>query len=109
MDPDRVEGTVRNVMGRGESALGEAVGSPRLQGQGAADRVTGAAQDAYGRAKDSARDMLAKASDALGSGPDYAQRGAVTVGRQINEQPLTSLLIAGAIGFLLAWALGRRT
>jgi len=113
MDPDRIKGTVRNTYGQGESAVGELVGSPRTQAQGLTDRAAGAAQDAFGRAKDSARDALDRApgalSDAVGSSQDYARQGAVAVRDRVNGQPLTALLIAGAIGFVLAWAMSRRS
>jgi uncharacterized protein YjbJ (UPF0337 family) len=113
MDPDRIKGTVRNTVGQGESAVGELVGSSRTQAQGLTDRAAGAAQDAYGRVKDTARDALDRApdtwSDAVGSGQDYARQGAVAVRDRVNDQPLTALVIAGAIGFLLAWAISRRS
>ncbi|HVB90143.1 MAG TPA: hypothetical protein VND97_08090 [Beijerinckiaceae bacterium] len=101
MDPDRVEGNVRNALGRGEMAVGQALDSPRLKSQGALDRVAGTAQDALGRVRGASRDVL-------GSSGDYAQRGAVAVRERVNNQPLIAIALAGAVGFVLAWAINRR-
>ena len=113
MDPDRIQGTVKNAFGQGESAVGDLTGNSRTQADGVIDRASGAAQNAYGRAKDVARDALDRApdawTDAVGTGQDYARRGASIVKDRASDQPLATLVLAGAIGYLLAWAFhGRR-
>jgi uncharacterized protein YjbJ (UPF0337 family) len=112
MDPDRIQGTIRNAAGHAEEAVGDLAGNTRLQAEGLADRAAGAAQNAYGRAKDVARDALDRAPDAwneaVGTGQDYARRGAGVVRERMGDQPLALLLVAGAIGYLLGWAIHGR-
>ncbi len=39
----------------------------------------------------------------------YYREGSRAMSRQVEEQPMTALLIAGAVGFALAWLIfGRR-
>jgi uncharacterized protein YjbJ (UPF0337 family) len=112
MDSDRIQGTVRNAVGQGESAVGNLTGNVQTQASGLADQAIGAAQNTYGRAKDAALDALDRApdawSDAVGVGQDYAKRGAVAVRENMNDQPLASLLLAGAVGYLIGWAIHGR-
>ena len=113
MDPDRIKGAAKNALGHGESAIGDLTGNAQTQAEGLIDRAAGTAQNAYGRAKDTARDALDRApeawNDAVGVSQDYARRGATAVRDRASDQPLASLLLAGAIGYILAWAVhGRR-
>ncbi|GJE59302.1 CsbD family protein [Methylobacterium trifolii] len=57
MNRDHIEGGIRNLRGRAKTALGAVGGSPRPQVEGAIDQAAGAAQYAYGRARDTARDL----------------------------------------------------
>lgn len=54
MNRDHFEGGVRNLQGRGKSAIGAVTGRARQQVEGAYDQVAGAAQYAYGEARDGA-------------------------------------------------------
>lgn len=54
---DRIEGSVRNLRGRGKTALGAISGRPGQQVEGAIDQIAGAAQAGYGRARDTAEDI----------------------------------------------------
>jgi uncharacterized protein YjbJ (UPF0337 family) len=112
MDTDRIQGAVKNAVGQGQSAIGDLTGDLPRQAAGLADQVVGTAQNAYGRAKDATRDALDRApdawSEAVGVGQDYAKRGAVTMRDSMNDQPLASLLLAGAVGYLIGWAIHGR-
>lgn len=83
MDENRIEGTVRNLAGRAEEALGAATGDHDTEARGAARRIAGQAQQTVGHAADEARDY-------------------------VKDQPLTALLIAGGVGFLLGALIVRR-
>ncbi len=83
MDNDRIEGTVRNLAGRGEEAIGTVTGDKETELRGAAQRFAGQAQQSVGHAADEARDY-------------------------VKEQPFTALLIAGGVGFLLGALIVRR-
>ena len=69
-------------------------------------------QNAYGRAKDTARDLTEQAGE-LGSqardvGADYYNQGTRALREQVQSQPLGALFFAAAAGFLLAWMIQGR-
>jgi ElaB/YqjD/DUF883 family membrane-anchored ribosome-binding protein len=57
--------------------------------EGAFQNVAGKVQGAYGDAADQASDLAA------------------AVNRNVEQQPLTALLIAGAVGYMLGWFMHR--
>jgi uncharacterized protein YjbJ (UPF0337 family) len=56
MDKDRVEGKANDVAGRVKRQVGEWTGDTETQAEGAAQQVKGKVQNAWGKAKDAARD-----------------------------------------------------
>jgi uncharacterized protein YjbJ (UPF0337 family) len=48
---DKVEGTAKNIAGRVKEATGKAVGNPRLQADGRAEKVEGQIQNKVGQIK----------------------------------------------------------
>jgi uncharacterized protein YjbJ (UPF0337 family) len=83
MDENQVKGAGRRVIGRIESAAGTLAGSTRTRLNGKARAVAGEVQQNYGTALDAARGFTA-------------------------EQPITALLAAAGIGFLVGLCAGRR-
>ena len=83
MDTTELKGSARELGGRAQEGIGRMLGTPEDRVAGRIRRVTGQAQRAYG--------------DAADEFTEYVQ-----------EQPLTALLIAGAVGFLLGALLVRR-
>ena len=57
MNSDHIEGGIRNLRGRAKSAVGAVGGKPSPQVEGAIDQAAGAAQYAYGRARDTVHDL----------------------------------------------------
>jgi uncharacterized protein YjbJ (UPF0337 family) len=57
MNKDTIAGTLKNAAGHVKQATGEAIGDEKLANSGAADRVTGATQEAWGKTKDAAHDL----------------------------------------------------
>jgi uncharacterized protein YjbJ (UPF0337 family) len=90
MNADQVEGAVRKVGGKAQEAFGDLTGSARHEVEGLSRQAAGRAQEAYGDAKRMARDAGTQAT------------------RFIEEQPWTSLLVVGAIGFVLGMITARR-
>lgn len=69
MNIDTVAGEGTNLKGRFKESLGDAVGDPALQRDGAADQVAGSARKAFGAVRDFARDQpVAAAALALLAG-----------------------------------------
>ncbi len=112
MDEDKVEGTVRNLGGKVEGAFGSMTGDTKLQAEGAADRAAGTAQNAYGQAKDAVRDgvdaIKSKARSVADHGGsqvlDQIEEAGDYLAEQVDNRPVTALLIAAGIGFLIALA-----
>jgi uncharacterized protein YjbJ (UPF0337 family) len=58
MDKDRVAGKVEDVKGRVKRQVGEWTGNEETQSEGAAQQIKGKIQNAWGEAKDAARNVL---------------------------------------------------
>jgi uncharacterized protein YjbJ (UPF0337 family) len=61
---DKIKGATNEAMGKAKQGIGEATGSDRLQGEGAAQELKGKGQKAVGDAKQAAKDVANKAADA---------------------------------------------
>ncbi len=77
----------------------------------AVDRAPEMADDLYGRARSTAADtassLSGSAGDTLAAGQRAYRTGSEQVARQVTKQPIEALFLAGAIGFLVGWAVNR--
>ncbi|WP_185982941.1 CsbD family protein [Aureimonas mangrovi] len=105
MDKNRVEGAAKEFGGKVQGAYGDAVGSDQASAEGRMREAEGTAQNLYGQGRDAVRDAADDASryasDLYDNAGAYAQAGSRAVRRQVQESPLSMLLVAGAIGFVL--------
>lgn len=117
MDTDRIEGTGREVAGKVQKAVGGVIGDDETQAKGLYNQAAGIAQDTLGKAKDIARDAAEHAPRLAGQfanqaadvGQRYYNQGSQVVSRQVGDQHLAAIMIAGATGYLLGWLIhGRR-
>lgn len=112
MDKDRIAGAAKDAAGKVEGAFGRATGDATAEASGRAREAAGTVQNLYGQAKDAARDIgdsaSAYAKDAIDAGTGVYRDGSRAVASTVREQPLGSLLIAGAVGFALALMLNRQ-
>jgi uncharacterized protein YjbJ (UPF0337 family) len=101
MDEDRIIGTATDFKGQIKEGVGDVAGDAKLSTEGQADQLRGTAQRAMGQAKDAVRDAA-----------DAVQGRAATIGEYlddtIQERPLTALLAAGAVGYILSLLIHRR-
>jgi uncharacterized protein YjbJ (UPF0337 family) len=104
MNEDRIAGSAKDFAGKTESAFGEVAGDTEAQAKGRAREMAGKAQNIYGQAKDAARDAADAAAgyakDAYNS--DAVRDGSQALAQKVQDNPIGSLLTAGAIGFALA-------
>ena len=111
MDKDRIAGSAKEFAGRVEGGVGETIGDTRMQGSGSAREAAGSMQNLYGQAKDAARDAgeaaVDYARDAYAASGDTLRDGSEAIARKVRDNPLGSLLVAGAIGFALALLMSR--
>ena len=56
MNSDTFIGQSKNVTGQIEEVAGKAIGDEQLQGSGVADQISGTLQNAFGKARDFARE-----------------------------------------------------
>jgi uncharacterized protein YjbJ (UPF0337 family) len=82
VDENEVEGTVRDLGGKVQDAVGGLTGDPELQAQGKWNQAAGKAQKTFGEAADEVRE-------------------------NVKSSPLTALAIVGALGLALGF-LARR-
>ena len=102
MDENQVEGTAKDIGGNVKSAFGDLTGDTKTQASGAVDQVVGTAQRAYGNLKDKVT------SSGAGSAMiDQLDEASAFLGDTVAERPLTSLLVAGAVGYVLAMLMRR--
>jgi uncharacterized protein YjbJ (UPF0337 family) len=92
MDKDRIAGSAKEWAGKAEGAVGDIAADTDTQAAGRVREAAGKVQDLYGQAKDAARE---------------ATESAAAIAKMVQDNPLGSLLIAGAIGFGLALLIGR--
>jgi len=57
MNTDQIKGSVKDVAGKAQRKLGEAIGSTDQQVKGAATQVEGKAQKAVGDAREAVKDL----------------------------------------------------
>jgi uncharacterized protein YjbJ (UPF0337 family) len=61
---DKIKGATNEAIGKAKQGVGEAVGSDRLQGEGAVQEIKGHGQKAVGDAKQATKDAVNKAATA---------------------------------------------
>jgi uncharacterized protein YjbJ (UPF0337 family) len=112
MDKDRITGAAKDAAGKVEGAFGRAAGDASTEASGRAREAAGTVQNLYGQAKDAVRDIGDTAGDyakdALDKGSDIYRDGSRAMASTVRDQPLGSLLVAGAVGFALALMLNRQ-
>ena len=108
MDENRFEGAARKIGGKIESGIGNLTGDTKMQAEGTMDKVAGAAQSAYGQAADAVRNT---ADRVMSQGGDYGSQvldqiedAGDYLAEQVDQRPITAILIAAGVGFLLALA-----
>jgi uncharacterized protein YjbJ (UPF0337 family) len=111
MENDRIAGSAKDFTGRLEGAVGDIARDARTEAAGRVREATGTAQNLYGQAKDAAREAtdaaVDYAKDAYENSGDTFRDGSQAIAKKVQDNPLGSMLIAGAIGFVLAQWLTR--
>jgi uncharacterized protein YjbJ (UPF0337 family) len=111
MNEDRIAGTAKDFAGKTENAFGKAAGDAETQASGRAREMAGKAQNLYGQAKDAVQDAADTATDyakdMYNHRGDAIREGQDALARKVHDNPIGSLVTAGAIGFALALLLAR--
>lgn len=105
-------GAAREVVGKAEHGLGDAVGSDRLKGDGLVDQATGTIQHGYGVVKDAVAGAIDDApgavAGALDRGRELGRKGDEAVRERLGDNgPLYILAGAVALFAIGAFALTR--
>ncbi len=62
---DKIKGATNEAIGKAKQGIGEAVGSDRMQGEGAVQEVKGKGQKAMGDAKQATKDAANNAASSV--------------------------------------------
>ena len=112
MNEDRIEGTAKKVIGSAQETIGNVAANDRLEAKGLLNQATGVVQERYGKVREKVRDIIedvpGAAREAVDTGRDYYQRGAVAVTRTMGDNTALTLLAAGVAGAALSWLIFRR-
>ena len=101
MDSDRITGTADDIKGKVKEGVGNLTGDTKTQAEGYVDQISGAAQRTLGQAKDTLRDAGGQLQDRAATIGEY-------IDETVHERPLTAMLAAGAIGYVLSLLIHRR-
>ncbi|WP_246215837.1 PRC-barrel domain-containing protein [Microvirga makkahensis] len=101
-------GAATRAAGNGPTARGNAQASGAST-EGLADQARNTAADVARGAYDQGQRYLRQAGGRYPQAQRYYERATQTIGRQITEAPLASLLAVGAVGLGLAWMIGGLT
>jgi ElaB/YqjD/DUF883 family membrane-anchored ribosome-binding protein len=112
MNPENVEGKIKNGIGQVEAAAGEVLGDPGMQFSGEARQLEGSAEDAVGKAKEVIGKTAKKAVEAVASATDQAsdtyqslrksaESVAGTVDPFVKEQPYIAVALAMVAGLII--------
>jgi uncharacterized protein YjbJ (UPF0337 family) len=111
MDNDRIAGAAKDFAGQAQGKLGELAGDAKTEAAGRMREAAGTAQNLYGQAKDTAREAAETATNyakqAYENPSDIFRDGSQALAKRVQESPLSSVLIAGGIGFALALMMTR--
>jgi ElaB/YqjD/DUF883 family membrane-anchored ribosome-binding protein len=86
----------------------ERIEAASRQAKDMAQRAAQTAQDTGDAAWDVAQKVTTQARDAAGEAYARGERGARELARRVEEQPLAALLIAGAVGYAIAYLVHAR-
>ncbi len=105
----QAEGKMDDVTGQAQRAYGRAKGTVKDAANQASDSMgdmAGQAQQAYGQAKDTVRDAANQVSSGAGdyasSMLDQVEEYGDYIAEQVDQRPVTAVLIAAGVGFLIA-------
>jgi uncharacterized protein YjbJ (UPF0337 family) len=111
MNENKIEGEAKVVLGKFESAVGEALGDEALQARGDVrqfggriQEAAGSVQEAFGQAADQAKAVVSKASDAYGRASDAAH----DIAQRVEDRPFVSLALAAGVGLLVGLLIAGR-
>src|ERR1700704_3865543 len=96
MNEDRVAGTATNLGGKVQQGIGRVTGDTKSQVEGVINQATGAAQDLYGQAKETASDAAQTVRQGAVDAEDYVRH-------TIERRPYTTAFVALCVG----WFIGR--
>lgn len=112
MDVDRIKGAARTSYGRLQEDYGLRAGDAAAAARGAEAQLRGRTEEFYGQAKDSVREAVDRASSyaetAYDEGRRQVERGADALNARVEVNPVMSILIACAVGYVLGLAMRTR-
>jgi uncharacterized protein YjbJ (UPF0337 family) len=100
MNEDRVIGTAKNLGGKVQEGFGRVTGDTKSHVEGVINQATGAAQEFYGQAKETASDTAQAVRQGAVGAEDYIRHA-------IEKRPYTTAFVALCVGWFIG-RMGRR-
>ena len=107
VDTDRITGAARELGGKVQGAVGDAVGSNRHSVEGRLREAQGTAETLYGQAKDAVWHAADEVSDRAAEAYDRSRHAAWEGHQASVAWPHASLILAGLVGFGLGFLVSR--
>lgn len=139
MDEDRITGAAQKITGSTKEAAGNVLGDTKLQVEGKADRLEGAARNALGNTEDTVRDLGESVEDEIArlrgqierlmqervtpalagaaeAAENYARQAKDVVTEQserlsvvVKDRPLLAVGVVAAVGYVIGRLAGSNT
>jgi uncharacterized protein YjbJ (UPF0337 family) len=90
MNSDEIKGRAKGMAGKVQEEVGDVIGDRSTALEGAARQLEGRAQETYGQAREKLQDASQQ------------------VIRQVEQQPVVAVMVAGVVGFVLGLFAARR-
>lgn len=118
MNEDQIQGMTQRFAGKAQGAVGDLTGDAKIQAEGSAREAAGTVQQAVGTATENIAEILKKiqaqltdlagqlkqsAGEATDVLSDRGKQAVTAVGEQVQESPVISLMVVGAVGYLLGF------
>ncbi|MDQ2860544.1 MAG: hypothetical protein M3T55_07445 [Pseudomonadota bacterium] len=111
MNENKATGAAKVVLGKFESAAGEALGDPEMEARGGLRQAGGYAQEAAGTVEDVLEGVADRAKAAAATLSDAYDRVSDTargIGRRVEDRPYMSVGVGVAVGLLVGLIMASR-
>lgn len=111
MNENKATGAAKVVLGKFESAAGEALGDPEMEARGGLRQAGGYAQEAAGTVEDVLEGVADRAKAAAATLSDAYDRVSDTargIGRRVEDRPYMAVGVGVALGLLVGLIMASR-
>lgn len=108
MNVHDIESAARDNLGKSKAEIDRFATAAQDQTESVAGQMQSAAKDMGDKVQEVAQHLPEGFSNAINKGQDVYAKSSQELGRRVTNQPIESLLVAMAIGYVTAWFIHRR-